>query len=123
MAITTYLMQNQTVTEVTTASPALTISGDTSNISYDMQVACPTDSADSLSIEVQRSTDGGSTWDTISEMDCQGGTVKKGPNQGQPYTLESGGSVWPVNDGDQIQAAVTAVNGGTWICTVTITQA
>lgn len=100
----------------------MTISGDTSNVSYELDVLVPTDESDAITIELQQSSDGGVTWETYETYDGSGGTIQKGPNKGQQGTDVITGSL-SVSDGDLLQLVVDSITGAdAWNVTFSVTQ-
>ena len=119
-AKTTNIVKNFSLSAPTT-SPTLTISGSVTTVSYNVSIVAPLDTSATLSMQFQRSSDGGQTWNTFDDYEYNGGPVTRGVNAGQQATELIDGEIDNLNVGDMLQVTVPSVSG-TWVVTASITQ-
>lgn len=117
---TTNVLNTVTISAPAT-SPTLTVSGSTTTVSYSLSVTIPLDTAAVLSLDFQRSSDGGVNWNTFSECDLVGGPITKGINVGQQATDVISGEVDNLNVGDKLRVTAPVVSGS-WTISASITQ-
>lgn len=101
-----FVVNNYPLT-TTTTSPALTVSGSVTTVSYDLLITCPFNTAATLDLQFEKSVDGGTTWGTFEDFQLVGGPVRKGVNQGQQATNEVSGEVDNLVDGNELRIVGT----------------
>ena len=117
---TTNIVKNFSLSAPIT-SPTLTISGSVTTVSYNVSIVAPLDTAATLSMQFQRSSDGGNTWNTFDDYEFTGGPIVKGPNAGQQATELITGEIDNLNVGDKLRITTPEISG-TWVVSASITQ-
>jgi len=79
---TTNIVKNFSLS-VPVTSPTLTISGSVTTVSYNVSIVAPLDTSAMISMQFQRSSDGGASWETFDDYEFVGGPIVKGINAGQ----------------------------------------
>lgn len=106
-------------------SPVLTVNGSMTDIQASVTVVCPTNTDASMQLNVERSTDGGATWDgpgsPIATTYAIGGVQQKGANAGQPMTQTMTVDVLNPQSGDKYRLNAVSVSGGTFTVSATLT--
>lgn len=110
MATTIAMLSNFSLSAPAT-SPAWTAPAGVTDINVTLTIQGPTDPSAKMVLAIERSQDGGATWQAVNTTPAQGGTQLRGPNAGQPMVVNSSTDISYPAQGDKYRAHAPQVTG------------
>lgn len=113
--MTVFTLASNLQVSVPIATPVITVPAGTTTISFDAKLTAPVQAGTAITVIVETSSDGGTTFTDVFSASLAGGPPKGvGPS-------EIGGTIRSLNPGDQLRLRATSVTGTWTVISATIT--